>query len=498
MTEHQAQTDQVTKIELASSVQQVLWTERIAAAGGVVGLDIFTHYVGNNSEMKIEIQDQSGKTLGTYNDKISGNHFWAQIKVPENAKDALYATVKLPKHGLEQKSGPLLVLPIIEVTNLKWDKEEARRGDILKLTADVKGAFDGTEAIIEIWEYDSDSAHDLITKFPVLIKNQKIETEWDYQYYEDADEIPSEEELEEYGEHYNPPEYFFTVTVGESKFGKLQESGLVVFRDWIEVKLTNGLEEPIADEPYTLYLPDGTEVEGKTDESGMLRIEDVPPGEVYVSFPAYFNLYEVRDGEYTLSSPNVGPDKYAVDEKDKNESNKDKSSDEVDDNEDDDSEDEFDYEYEDDEEEEDDEEKDNEEDEIEDESDDLFGMHDIYDDDDKIDGSYSQEPEDEYVEEFETAVLHSVTGDNYHLAVINYISVLLVDEFNKPINESINYRIKNLAGQVIHEGISDSNGRILYHGVAMGDFELVFEDGSVWVQSVASPFEIEIVELTNE
>jgi len=70
MQEHQAQTDQTTKIEFPSTIQQVFWSKRMAAPGGVVGLEILTHYVGNNSEVKIEVSNHSGKTLG----KKSLNH----------------------------------------------------------------------------------------------------------------------------------------------------------------------------------------------------------------------------------------------------------------------------------------------------------------------------------------------------------------------------------------------------------------------------------------
>ena len=89
MPVHQGQTDQIKKVQLPSAIQQVLWTKRMAAPGGKVGLEIFTHYVSNKSELKIEFTDQSGKTLGNYSDKMSGNRFAANITVPANAKDKL-------------------------------------------------------------------------------------------------------------------------------------------------------------------------------------------------------------------------------------------------------------------------------------------------------------------------------------------------------------------------------------------------------------------------
>jgi hypothetical protein len=273
----------------------------MAAPGGSVGLEIFTHYVGNGSSLEIELSDQNGKNLGKYKEKISGNRFWTQIKVPAEARQALYANVKLPKHGLQMKSYPLVLSPFIEITNAKWDKKEARRGDILKLTADVKGCQDGTESEIEIWEHDSDGVHDLITKFSVFVKNNKVEAEWEYEYHEDTDDIPTEEETEK---GYNPPEYFFRVKVGEVQ----ADSGLLEFKDWIELELFED-EERVTDREYTLYLADGSERKGKLDKEGEAREEDVPPGPAFVDFAERprdsvgKDLDEDADDEYEVDTP---------------------------------------------------------------------------------------------------------------------------------------------------------------------------------------------------
>jgi len=82
-------------------------------------LEVFTQFVGNNSEIKIEISDKSGKVFETIKAKISGNKFWKHITVPEKAKDELYAEVKLPKHGLSKKSNCLYVYPAVQIKNLK-------------------------------------------------------------------------------------------------------------------------------------------------------------------------------------------------------------------------------------------------------------------------------------------------------------------------------------------------------------------------------------------
>lgn len=278
MSEHQGGTDSVTKVKLTSAVEQVMWANAFASPGGTVGLEVFTQFVGDGAEMQIELSDASNKKFGPYKNKLTGNRFWATIQVPREARDALFAEVKLPKHGLTKKSGPLLLGPYVQLTNLKWDKAHARRGDILKLTAEVKGAYDGMEAEISIWEHDADGAHDLITRFPSLIKKGGIQAEWEFEYHEDTDDIPTQEESRK---GYSAPEYFFRVGV----HGVSADSPLLPFKDWIDVVLTTPEGEPVPDEKYVLTFADGTEREGKLDREGRAREEDVPPGKVSVIFP---------------------------------------------------------------------------------------------------------------------------------------------------------------------------------------------------------------------
>jgi hypothetical protein len=285
VADHTTQTDKIAKVTLRSALEHVFWDRSSAPVGGTAGLRILTAHIGNNAEVTIEIKDKSGKNFGNFADRISGNRFWAQLKVPQNAKDELYATVKLPKHGLSMKSNPLIIIPPIEITNLKWSQKEARRGDILKLTADIKGAPEGTEAKIEIWEHDNDGSHDFITSFTSLVKNARIEAEWEYEYHEDTDEIPTEDEVKKYGNHYNPPEYFFVVSVGGSRVGEKQESGLLRFQDWIAIHLQNDDGSPAANEECTVHLPDGNQRKVRLDGEGYARLDGISAGPIRVELP---------------------------------------------------------------------------------------------------------------------------------------------------------------------------------------------------------------------
>ena len=282
MDKYNSETDKVQKTKLTSSIEQVLWTKTYSSPGGKVGLEIYTKYVGSNSDIQIEISDKSGKKFETIKKKFFGDKFWLEIIVPEKAKDELYAEVKLPKHSLSQKSGSLYLFPPIKITNVKWDKSEAKRGDVLKLSADIQGAADGTEAEIQIWEYDTDEAHDLITKFPVNVKNKKVETEWEFQYFDDAKNIPTHEENEKGYQH---PEYFFRVVVA----GTNSDSELLKFKDRIEIKIKNNLDEPLKDMEYILILPDGKERKGVLNSEGYLKEENIPPGNIKFRIPELEN-----------------------------------------------------------------------------------------------------------------------------------------------------------------------------------------------------------------
>ena len=109
MAKHTNQTGSAKRIDLSSSIQQVQWARRISTPGATVGLDVQTLFVGNSAKYELELSDHSGRKHGTEKGALSGNRLSMEIMVPDAARDALYAEFKLPKHGLKQRSPPLLL-----------------------------------------------------------------------------------------------------------------------------------------------------------------------------------------------------------------------------------------------------------------------------------------------------------------------------------------------------------------------------------------------------
>jgi hypothetical protein len=273
-------TDSEHKVKLESKLLYAIWRASSAPAGTEVGVEVATEFVGVGAPIKINGKSEGGKKLGKISGKVNNNVFAGVLTIPEDIEidDEVYFEVKLSKNGIDGESNRIPVVPTIVVTNMKWSAAEARRGDVLKLTADVSGCQDGTEATVIIYEYDRDNVHDKIVEIPAVIADDKLELEWEYEYHEDTDEVPTEEELQEYGSSYNPPEYFFVIDINGQRFGEEQESGILEFKDYIERQMVDDGGAPLANANYVVVLADGTEQEGTLDEDGWLRLDDVPPG----------------------------------------------------------------------------------------------------------------------------------------------------------------------------------------------------------------------------
>jgi hypothetical protein len=280
-------TDTVHKEKLESSIAYANWLAGAAHGGSEVGFEVKTVFVGEGAAIKIKGKSDKGKSLGKISDVISGNYYVGKMPIPDSIQlgDYVYFEVELPKLGLNETSNRIPAGPPINVTNMKWDKKEARRGDILKLSADITGAAEGAEVKIIIFEYDADGANDKIVEIPTTVKNKKIDLSWEYEYHEDVDDIPTNEELQKYGKSYNPPEYYFVIDVDTLRFGENQESKLLTFKDYIEIELRNEDGELVTNEKYILHLPDGSKRQGQLDGSGHARENNVPPGEIRVEFP---------------------------------------------------------------------------------------------------------------------------------------------------------------------------------------------------------------------
>lgn len=287
MTEYRRDTDTVHEITLDSTILTVYWGSRMVSMGESVYLTAETRFVGNGSDIEFNIYNHEGRKISTVKGKLFGDRVSLSYEMPDVTDRFLYFEATLASHGLSMKSDYIRVIPRVEVHNLKWSQTEARRGDVISMTADTSGIPDGVEMLARIFEYDDDGAHDLITNLPVTVNGGKIVVDWEYEYHDDTDDIPTNEDMQEHGRNYNPPEYFWVVEFAGRTFGESQESGLLQFKDAVDIQLVDSEGYAYPDEPYTILLADGSTVEGRTDDLGNIAHADIPPGAFEVEFDNY-------------------------------------------------------------------------------------------------------------------------------------------------------------------------------------------------------------------
>ncbi len=282
-------TDSEEEIKLDSSLCYASWSDSVAYGGQASRFEIGTVFVGNGAKIKIEGKSKKGKKLGKISDVIRSNKYVGQFDIPEDIElgDEVYFEVKLSPNGISGESDHIPAYPPVKVSNLKWSAKEAKRDDVLKLTADIKGCRSGTEVKVTVYEHDADGAHDRITEFPAEVKDDRIEVMWEFEYHDPTVKIPTESTVQSYSKkrHYVQPQYFFTVTVAGEEHGRKQESGLLKFKDRFQFRPISDDGKPFPNEKYILRLADGNERKGTLDDKGEGVEEDLPPGEITILLP---------------------------------------------------------------------------------------------------------------------------------------------------------------------------------------------------------------------
>ena len=108
----------------------------------------------------------------------------------------------------------------------------------------------------------------------------KIRCKWKVIYTEDTDDTDSQKEIQEKG--YTLPEYAFTV---ESSEVNSEEAGQLDVRGWIKTQyIDKKTGKPLANKKYIIYLLNGDEINGSTDDSGFVLQNDLKAGKYFIDF----------------------------------------------------------------------------------------------------------------------------------------------------------------------------------------------------------------------
>jgi len=281
---HTAQTDTKNKIKLESSIIYAEWLSPAAVGGYTAELEVVTAMVGEGASIEIKGKSSKGKAPDSIKGTIHGNYFAGSLPIPEKVDPSaeIWFEAKLPKHGLKIESLPISARPAIYATSLKWDKQEVRRGEIVKLRGKFEGCIPNSEATVIVYEYNPDGHHDKITTMPTQLKNLDLEVQWEFDYVDDAGQIPTEEEKQKYQKHYVPVEYFFVAVIDGVRIGVNQESGRLKFKELLVMMLKDADGKILSNADCFVTGPDGVKISTKSDNAGKVTLKDFPPGPIHV------------------------------------------------------------------------------------------------------------------------------------------------------------------------------------------------------------------------
>jgi uncharacterized Zn-binding protein involved in type VI secretion len=256
-----------------------------AASGGGAG--------GAGAPASIAAQASASTALFDNNESTTKEEHWVEIQFVDKAgkpvsrvpykftdtenketEDVLRLDGTIRRDGI--KEGQCKV-QLFSVSNAKWSKEEAEVGEQVKMKADIDGFKDGTMATFEIYKRDLKGADVVVETIAAEVKGGKVEDEWEYVIQNEKNNIATQGEIQQ---KYSIPEYYFDVIVAKSK----ARSNLLMYKDWIDLKLKDDEGNAIGDIKYKVFLPNGEMREGTLDGQGYAKVEDIPPGKFQVKF----------------------------------------------------------------------------------------------------------------------------------------------------------------------------------------------------------------------
>ncbi len=223
--------------------------------------------------VEIQFVDKAGKPVSDVNYKFTD---------PENkeSEGILRLDGTIRRDGI--KDGQCKV-QLFGVSNAKWAKDKAELGEKVKMSAEVEGFEDGTKATVQIYRRDIKGPDVVINTLETKVSSGKVEEEWEYVYPKENEE--EQEETKEMNQ-FSAPEYYFDIILEPCK----TRSGLLTYKDYIEIELKDNDNNAVANEEYILYLSDGEVRKGKLDGNGYKKEEKIPPGQCDIKFPKLLDV----------------------------------------------------------------------------------------------------------------------------------------------------------------------------------------------------------------
>jgi uncharacterized Zn-binding protein involved in type VI secretion len=165
--------------------------------------------------------------------------------------------------------------------NAKWSKESAKVGEKIELTVESDGIKDGETILFTIWKRDISGPESPLETIEQKVNGNKSKAEWEYGSSKKDSEGDSDSDKKPPA-GFSSPEYYFIVLYGPNIRTR---SGFLYLEDYMEIELKDEENNPLANEEYIIFAPNGEVRNGKLDSKGFAKEEKLPGGICSVRFP---------------------------------------------------------------------------------------------------------------------------------------------------------------------------------------------------------------------
>lgn len=208
---------------------------------------------------------------------VSGIHYKLKDTQNKESQSSLRPDGKILRDAVPEGDAEVELMSLF---NAKWSKEKAEADDTVKLTVESEGLKDDEKISFNIYRRDLSGADAFVEKIESKIKGNKADVEWKIGKQSDSDD--DEDGSEELKDTYSSPEYYFIVLHGSVLKTR---SGFLYIEDFLEIEMKDEEDNPISDEEYIIFAPNGEVRNGKLDKNGYTKEEKLPGGICSVRFP---------------------------------------------------------------------------------------------------------------------------------------------------------------------------------------------------------------------
>lgn len=229
-----------------------------AGATAKAGEQVEGHY------LDVKVVDKGGKP-------VTGAMY--TIKGPDGSESQNHLTGGIDKKGVQEGNYDIELRAIKKTA---WSVREAAVGDKVKLEVETVGVKSGEKATLQIFIKDANFADHELEKIDAKVDSDKIGHEWEFRIDEKLFKAQDYKE----GKNYSCPYYYFVVETA----GIRQRSGLLKFKDWMELELKDKDGKALGGATYKVFSPNGLIKVGKLDGNGYAKIENLPPGRIKITY----------------------------------------------------------------------------------------------------------------------------------------------------------------------------------------------------------------------